>query len=338
MIDLRSDTLTQPTDAMRAAMARAEVGDDVYGEDPTVNALEARVAGLLGLPAALFLPTGTMANLVAILTHVKRGNELIVGDRSHIWLNEGGAPASLAGATMWPVPTEPDGTLDPARIAAAIRRDDVHFPRSGLICLENSHNFTGGQVLAPAYTAQVRAVADAHRLPVHLDGARLFNAAAALALPVARLAAGADSVMVALSKGLGAPAGSVLAGSTAFVAEARRWRKRLGGGMRQAGVLAAAGLHALDHHVERLADDHANAQRLAEGLATLPGVALAQPAVPTNIVFVAIADAPKAVARLADAGVRAVATGPAQARFVTHMDVSRADVDEALIRIARALG
>lgn len=337
MIDLRSDTLTRPTPAMRQAMACAEVGDDVYGEDPSVNALEARLADLLGKPAALFLPTGTMANLVAILTHVKRGDELIVGDRAHIWLNEGGAPASLAGVTMWPVATQPTGALAPAAIASAIRRDDVHFPRSGLICLENTHNFAGGQVLGPAYMADVRAVADAHGLPVHLDGARLFNAAVALSVPVASLTAGADSAMVALSKGLGCPAGSVLAGPAPFITEARRWRKRLGGGMRQAGVLAAAGLYALDHHVARLADDHENARHLAKGLAALPGVTLAQPAVPTNIVFVSLPDAPAAVARLREAGLLAVATGPAQARFVTHMDVSRADIDSALTILARTL-
>jgi threonine aldolase len=334
MIDLRSDTLTRPTAGMREAMARAEVGDDVYGEDPTVNALEARSAALLGKEAGLFVPTGAMGNLLAVLVHCRYGDEVLAGDKSHVFLNEGGAPSVLGGTTMRTVPNAPTGEIPLDALAGAIRSENIHFPRTGLICLENTHNYAGGLVLGADYMRRAAALG----LPVHLDGARLFNAAVASSVSAASLAADASSVMVCFSKGLGAPVGSILAGSASFVAEARRWRKKLGGGMRQAGILAAAALYALDHHVDRLAEDHANARALAEGLASVPGVTLAQPAVQTNIVIVDVGrPAGPVVEALAAEGVRVVAVGPTLIRFVTHLDVAAAEIPEALARVSRAL-
>jgi threonine aldolase len=331
-IDLRSDTLTRPTAAMREAMAHAEVGDDVYGEDPSVNALEARTAALLGKEAGLFVPTGAMGNLLAVLAHCRHGDEVIVGDRSHMLLNEGGAPSVLGGTTARTVANGPLGEL--LDVAGAIRPDNIHFPRTGLICAENTHNYAGGVVLPAGHLAELAAFG----VPIHLDGARLFNAAVALGVPVASLAADVTSVMVCFSKGLGAPVGSLLAGPAPFIAEARRWRKKLGGGMRQAGILAAAALYALDHHVERLAEDHAHTRQLAEGLGTMAGVKLAQPRVDTNIVIVDVQrPAAPLVEALACEGVKAVAVGPTAIRFVTHLDVAAADIPEALSRIRRAL-
>lgn len=342
MIDLRSDTVTQPTPAMRAAMAAAAVGDDVYGEDPTVNRLEALAAERLGMAAAVFVPTGTMGNLIALLVHAGRGREVLVGDESHVYHFEAGGAAALGGIPYHPVPTLPDGRMTLDALQAALRPDDdPHQAPPAALCLENTHNRCGGRVLTPAQTAEVCQWAKGHGLAVHLDGARLFNAAVALDVPVTALTAGVDSVQVCLSKGLAAPAGSILAGSTAFVAAARRQRKMLGGGMRQAGVLAAAGILALTEMTERLHEDHANARYLAEGLAALPGIALDPATVATNIlVFELTGDRdPMAVkAALAAAGVRLSSFGATKLRAVTHHGIGRTDCEQALLTIRHLLG
>ena len=266
MIDLRSDTVTQPTDAMRAAMANAAVGDDVYGEDPTVNRLEATVAERLGLEAGLFVTSGTQSNLVALLTHCGRGDEYIAAESAHTYRFEGGGGASLGGIQPHPVGTLPNGGVDLDAAEAAIKPDDVHFAKTKLLCLENTHS---GKATTTDYFAEARALADRHALALHLDGARLWNAAVATQTELSAFGVYCDSISVCLSKGLGAPLGSVLVGSRGFIGDARRWRKMVGGGMRQAGIVAAAGLHALEHHVERLADDHERASRLADALRQL---------------------------------------------------------------------
>lgn len=339
-IDLRSDTVTLPTPEMRRAMFEAEVGDDVYGEDPTVNRLEEAAAALLGKEAGLFVPTGTQGNQVAVLTHAGRGEEVIAEAESHLFYYEVGAVAALAGCQVRVVPGV-RGAMDPERVEAAIRSENIHFPRTALVCLENTHNRAGGAVLPPGNAAAVAEVARRHGLPVHLDGARIFNAAVALGVPAAQVAAPADSVMFCLSKGLAAPVGSVLVGSRAFIARARVSRKLLGGGMRQAGILAAAGLVALRTMVARLAEDHQNAARLAAGLGGLPGLEVDPEGVETNIVAFRVADprwdAPGLAAALRAAGVLCNAMGPRAVRMVTHKDVVRADVDEALDRVEGAL-
>ena len=328
-IDLRSDTVTRPTAAMREAMARAEVGDDVFGDDPGVNALQERVASLLGFEAALFVPSGTQGNLCALLAHCQRGDEYLVGQYAHTYRWEAGGGAVFGSIQPQPIAHQGDGTLALADIEANIKPDDPHFARTRLLCLENT---LGGRVMPPAYLAEATALARRHRLATHLDGARLFNAAVAGGgdpRAAARSIAGHfDSVSVCFSKGLGAPVGSALCGSGEFIARARRWRKMAGGAMRQAGVLAAAALHALDHHVDRLAEDHANAKRLAAGLQGLPGVTVQPPE--TNMVFV---DLPReraagVVERLRGQGV--LCTGLYQLRLVTHLDVNADDVDRAL--------
>ncbi|HZC05608.1 MAG TPA: low-specificity L-threonine aldolase [Ktedonobacterales bacterium] len=341
-IDLRSDTVTQPTAAMREAMYRAEVGDDVYGEDPTINRLEERAAEMVGKEAAIFVPTGTMGNAAAILTHCRRGDEIIVGDRSHIYLYEVGGAARLNGSAARVVPNLPDGRLDPARLEASFLGDDVHEARTGLLCVENTHNMCGGRALSPTTLRALTSTARRRGVPVHMDGARLFNAAVALGVPVRDLVAEVDSVMFCLSKGLSAPVGSMLAGSRAFIAEARRTRKLLGGGMRQAGVLAAAGLVALDEMVDRLAEDHTNAQRLAQGLAELPGVRIAPAAVESNILFFDVIGEDEAphndeFTRAAAAGGALFSSGDLGAiRAVTHSGISASDIDRTL-DIARAI-
>jgi threonine aldolase len=336
VIDLRSDTVTKPTAAMRAVMAAAEVGDDVFGDDPMVNALQERIAAMLGFEAALFVPTGTQSNLCALMAHCQRGDEYIVGQMAHTYRWEGGGAAVLGSIQPQPLAQLADGSIPLADIEANIKPDDAHFARSRLLTLENTW---GGQVLPLAYIAAATALARRHGLATHLDGARLFNAAVARAGPQGDAQAAArniashfDSVSVCFSKGLGAPVGSALCGSKEFIARAHRIRKMLGGGMRQAGVLAAAALHALDHHVDRLADDHANARRLAEGLQGLAGVAVQTPQ--TNILFVdLVADkAAGVVERLRLAGV--LCTGLYRLRFVTHLDVSADDTERA-IRILR---
>jgi threonine aldolase len=336
VIDLRSDTVTQPTAAMRAAMAAAAVGDDVFGDDPTVNALQDRIAGLLGFEAALFVPTGTQSNLCALMAHCQRGDEYIVGQMAHTYRWEGGGAAVLGSIQPQPLAQLADGSIPLADIEANIKPDDAHFARSRLLTLENTW---GGQVLPLDYIEAATALARRKGLATHLDGARLFNAAVASAgangdalAAARRIASQFDSVSVCFSKGLGAPVGSALCGSKEFIARARRIRKMLGGGMRQAGVLAAAALHALDHHIERLTDDHAHASRLAAGLQGLAGVTVQMPQ--TNILFVDLAadKAAGVVERLRRAGV--LCTGLYRLRFVTHLDVSAEDTERA-IRILR---
>jgi threonine aldolase len=342
LVDLRSDTVTLPTPAMRQAIFEAEVGDDVYTEDQTVNRLEAQAAQLLGKESALFVPTGTMANLVSLLVHCGRGTEAIMGDRSHTFLFEAGGSAVVGGIHPRTVPNQDDGTLVLDDIEAAIRPlDNPHFPATQLICLENSHNRCGGAVLSPAYMAQVRSLADRHKLAIHLDGARIFNAAVALDVTAATLARGADSVSFCLSKGLSAPVGSLICGSEGFIRQARHQRKLLGGGMRQAGVLAAAGLVALDTMVGRLREDHENARRLAQGLAQLPGIVLDPGSVATNIVIFEMApDAPspkQLVESLQAKGVKVGAIEGRRLRAVTHVGVTASDINYAVEATSDAL-
>lgn len=342
MIDLRSDTVTLPTPTMRKAMAEAEVGDDVMGEDPTVNHLEAMAAERMGKQAGLFVASGTMSNLVSMLTHCGRGDEVILGDRSHTFLYEAGGSASLGGIHHYAVPNQPDGTLRLPDVEAAIRSENVHFPRTRLICLENTHNRCGGAVLTPEYTDAVGELAHRHGVKVHLDGARVFNAAVSLGVDVRELTRAVDSVGFCLSKGLSAPVGSVLCGDAAFIADARRWRKAVGGGMRQAGVIAAAGVVALEEMVDRLAEDHARARRLAEGIAGLPGIAMDPETVRTNIVIWSITSrqisAAQLVAALRERGVQVNAIGPAQIRAVTHYGIGAGDIEASIAAIQAVMG
>ena len=334
IIDLRSDTVTQPTARMRQAMAGAVVGDDVFGEDPTVKRLEAMAAERTGKEAALLVTSGTMANLVCQMVHCGRGDEMILGDQSHIFYYEQGGSAAIGGIHPRTVPNRPDGTIDPDAIRAAVRADDVHFPPSRLLVLENTHNRCNGTPLDAAYMERAAQVAADCRLKIHVDGARVFNAAVALDCPVADLVARADSVSFCLSKGLAAPVGSLVCGDRVFIAAARRMRKVLGGGMRQAGVLAAAGIVALEEMVFRLADDHANARRLAEGLSKIPGLEIDPSAVRTNIVFFTVADPRMNAAQLAErltaVGVRLLALDPRRLRAVTHVPIDAGQIDAAL--------
>mgnify|MGYP000971029170 CR=1 FL=1 len=340
-VDLRSDTVTHPTSEMRRAMAEAEVGDDVFGEDPTVNRLEALAAEKLGKEAALFVASGTMANLTSILTHCGRGDEVILGDNSHTFNYEQGGIASLASVHPRPLRNRPDGTLDLDEIESAVRPDNVHFPRTRLIVLENTQNRCYGRALDVAYLSSVRALANRHRIKIHIDGARIFNAAAALGVQAHELARDADSVSFCLSKALAAPVGSLLCGSAEFIGQARRWRKALGGGMRQAGVLASAGIVALTTMVDRLPEDHANARLLAEGLASMEGLTVPLEHVQSNIVyFNAERDGISAAdfaARLRTHGVLVLPTGVRTMRAVTHYGVSREDVLWALDAVRRVL-
>jgi len=336
IIDLRSDTVTQPTAAMRAAMLSAELGDDVFAGDPTVNALQERIAALLGKEAALFVPSGTQSNLVAIMSHCGRGDEYIVGQMAHTYRWEGGGAAVLGSVQPQPLEHQSDGTLALKDIETAIKPDDAHFARSRLLALENT---LGGKVLPMAYLADATALARKRGLATHLDGARLFNAAVAIGgdprATAREMAAHFDSVSVCFSKGLGAPVGSALVGSREFIRGAHRWRKMLGGGMRQAGVLAAAAIHALDHHIDRLADDHALAQRMAEGLTGLPGLTVEPPQ--TNIVFADLTG-PRATGLIEHLKSRGVlATGLYRLRFVTHLDVDAAGVDHAVAAVREHL-
>ena len=336
MIDLRSDTVTRPTPAMRAAMAAAEVGDDVFADDPTVNALQERIAALLGKEAALFVPTGTQSNLCGLMAHCGRGDEYLVGQMAHTYRWEGGGAAVLGSIQPQPLTQAADGTIALGEIEAAIKPDDAHFACTRLLALENTW---GGKVLPQTYVQQAADLAHARGLATHLDGARLFNAAVASggdARDTARrLAEPFDTVSVCFSKGLGAPVGSALCGPKELIARAHRVRKMLGGGMRQAGLLAAAVQHALDHHIDRLAEDHAHARRLAQGLQGLPGVRCEMP--DTNIVFVDVAPerAHGVVERARAQGV--LCTGLYRLRLVTHLDVSQADVDRAIDVLRTAL-
>jgi threonine aldolase len=338
-IDLRSDTVTQPTPAMREAMYQAEVGDDVYGEDPTVNRLEELAAEVMGKETSVFVPAGTMGNAIAILTHCRRGDEVLVGDRAHIYLYEVGGAARLNGSPVRAISTLPDGTLNREKLAGSFFGDDVHEARTGLLCLEDTHNMCGGRVIAPETLRELAAPARARNLPVHMDGARIFNAAIALGAPVSALAAEVDSVMFCLSKGLSAPVGSMLAGSSEFITEARRIRKLLGGGMRQAGIIAAAGIVALNEMVERLAEDHANARRLAEGLANIPGVAVDPSLVESNMVFFGAADGDnmRLVEAVATEGVLLSGSDDGRIRAVTHYGISSEDIDTALTTMSKVV-
>jgi threonine aldolase len=347
--DFRSDTVTKPTPAMRRAMADADVGDDVYGEDPTLARLEARTAEVLGFEAALFVPTGSMGNQVALRVHGRSGTEVIVESRSHVFHYEMGAMASLSGLLPRPV-FGPGGVMPAAEVEAWVRPEAVtYLPRTSVVCLENTHNFAGGTILPRTAVDEVMALARRRGLAVHVDGARLWNAAAALGVPETALVEGVDSVMVCFSKGLRAPVGSALAGSRAFVAEARRVRKLFGGGMRQAGVLAAAALVGLEAERQRLPEDHARLARLARELAGVRGVRLDPAAFPTNILIAELdaslfGSATDALARLREKGILAGAAGPASIRLVTHADVGDDDVERcvaafrALSSGARAAG
>jgi threonine aldolase len=335
IVDLRSDTVTQPTPAMRRAMAEAEVGDDVFGDDPTVKRLEEMAAGRLGKEAALFVASGTMGNLVSLLAQCGRGDEVIVGDQAHTYVYEQGGMAALGGIHPRVLRNQPDGTLDLDEIVAAIRDpNNPHFPKSRLITLENTHNRCGGSPLSVDYMRSVGKLAREHGLLLHLDGARIFNAAIALGVDVKALVADADSLTFCLSKGLAAPVGSVVCGSKPFIAEARRARKVVGGAMRQVGVIAAAGIVALEQMVDRLAEDHANARALAAGMAELPGIQVEEVPVRTNILYFRIArpdiDAPKLVTRLDECGVRMGVVGMRRVRAVLNYHVTTADVQGAL--------
>ena len=334
IIDLRSDTVTHPTPEMREAMYRAEVGDDVYGEDPTVNRLEEMSADRTGKEAALFVASGTMGNLVALLTHCGRGDEVILGHLSHTFLFEQGGMASLGGIVPHTIPNQPDGTLRLEDIEGAIRAEgNVHLPRTRLLCLENTHNVCNGTPLTPEYTAQAAQLAHDHGLQVHVDGARIFNAAAALEVDVRDLLKDVDSVQICLSKGLCAPVGSLVCGSAGFITEARRARKVVGGGMRQAGILAAAGIVALEQIAGRMAEDHARARRLAEGLAEIPGVEVFP--VATNILYFGLTDevsksTGQVVEGLAERGVHVLDRVNGRFRAVTHYWISDEDVETAV--------
>jgi len=339
LVELRSDTFSRPTAAMRTAMAGAEVGDDVWGEDPTVRALEERTAALLGKPAALFVPSGTMANQIALLLHCRPGDEVIVGRGAHTRLYESGAGAAWAGVQFAEIGAD-DGTFDGAAVDAAVLPVDRNLPRSRLVAVENTHNRGGGRIWPRAQVDGVVARARIHRLALHLDGARIWNAAVASGVAERDLAAPFDTVSACFSKGLGAPVGSVIAGGRDDVERARRFRKMLGGGMRQVGILCAAALYALEHHRARLADDHANARRLADGLAGLAGVRLDPAAVETNIAIFEVAGvtAAELAARTEASGVRLHAIAPTRLRAVTHLDVDAAGIDRAIAAVRAALG
>ncbi|HLF89139.1 MAG TPA: low-specificity L-threonine aldolase [Anaerolineales bacterium] len=339
MIDLRSDTVTHPTPAMREAMARAEVGDDVYGEDPTVNRLQEMAAEMLDKDAGLFVPSGTMGNLAAILAHCGRGDEIILGHIAHTFLYEAGGIAALGGVHPRTVQNQPDGTLALDELRAAIRADDAHYPPTRLIALENTHNRCAGSVLTVEYGQAVRALAGEHGLKMHLDGARLFNAAVALSVPAKALAEPFDSVTFCLSKALCAPVGSVIVGSQEFIHRTHRARKQLGGGMRQAGVLAAAGIIALETMVDRLAEDHARAQLLASKLAELPGILLDSGMPQSNMVYISLTDeislgGKQFREKMGEYGVKIGQVGPRRYRLVTHYYIDDATVVE-LIEIFR---
>ncbi len=337
VIDLRSDTVTQPTEEMREAMARAAVGDDVFGEDPTVRELEALAAEMLGKEAGLFAPSGTMANLVAVMTHTQKGDEVLVEAEAHTYYYEVGSISAVAGTIPRPIPGRA-GYIAPEQVREAVRPADVHFPIPRLLCLENTHNRAGGMPFGPQEMDAVCLTARELGLAVHVDGARIFNAAVALGVPAKTLVRYADSVMFCVSKGLSAPVGSVLAGTGDFIERARRFRKMVGGGMRQAGVIAAAGVVALRTMVNRLAEDHANARRLAEGMARLPGLAVDLSRVRTNMILAQVngpTSAAEFTARMRDEGVLALPTGSSTIRMVTHRHITPGDVDQALDALRR---
>ena len=341
MIDLRSDTVTLPTDAMREAMARAEVGDDVYGEDPTVNRLQRMAADIVGKEAALFTPSGTMANLAAMLAHCARGAKAFLGDQAHTYVYEAGGAAALGGVVMTPIRNLPGGELDLDQLREELERPpDAHFAPPGLVALENTHNLCAGAAVENSHLEAAAGLARSRGLPAHLDGARIFNAAIALESSAREIAAHFDTVSFCLSKGLGCPVGSLICGSREFVARAHRMRKMLGGGMRQAGIIAAAGIVALETMVDRLADDHRNARALAEGLGLIAGINVRPVKRRTNMVVFDVDggadEAAKFVTALKERGVLVGARGPAAFRAVTHHGIARADIDRAVAAAAEA--
>lgn len=332
MIDLRSDTVTKPTEAMRKASFEAEVGDDVFGEDPTVRKLEVTAAEMLGKEDALFVTSGTQGNQIAILTHCNPGEEIIMEANAHLFLYEGASMSALAGVQPRTIQGI-RGAMDPVEVEAAIRKDDIHFPKTSLICLENTHNKAGGAVLPWENMKAIYEMARKHDIPVHLDGARMFNAAVASGISVKEYASLTSTVQFCLSKGLGAPVGSILAGPADFIQKARKWRKRLGGGMRQAGVVAAPGLIALTEMVERLEEDHQNARKLAEGIRSIPGLTV-ESEVETNILLINVKDtnmnAEEFLSRLKENGVLAVPFGPTTIRLVTNKDFSGEEIPKVI--------
>ncbi len=332
--DLRSDTVTRPTPEMKRAMIEAPLGDDVLGDDPTVKRLEAMIAEITGKERGLFFPSGTQANQTAIQVHAGRGHEVLLERRSHIFNYEAGAPAALSGVQLHPVDTI-DGALRPADLEGRVRPLNEHFPQTRLVCLENTHNGHGGRIYPIADMEAISRWARDRGLAVHLDGARLFNAVVASGVAPERWAACADTVSICLSKGLGAPVGSLLCGGRDFIKATRRWRKMLGGGMRQAGVIAAAGIVALETMVERLADDHEHARLLAQGLAQVPGFRIDPDAVQTNIVISDVPDAISLTRKLREAGLLTTIYGPTRLRMVTHYGIERTDIEEALVRVRR---
>jgi threonine aldolase len=341
-IDLRSDTVTQPTPAMREAMAKAEVGDDVFGEDPSINKLQEMAAERMGKEAGLFVPSGTMGNLAAVLTHCERGDEAIMGDRGHTFLFEGGGVSALGGVLVHTLPNLSDGSMELGLIESAIRPDDVHHPITRLVILENTHNRCGGVILSKKYTDEVGKFVHGRNIFLHLDGARIFNASVALGLPAKDLARPADSVTFCLSKALCAPVGSVLCGSNEFIHRARRIRKMLGGGMRQAGVLAAAGIVALEQMVDRLADDHQHAKKLAEGLVEIPGIRLSFGLPQTNMVFAELIEkvtktGKQVVEELKKENILIGNVGPRNFRMVTHYWVDEMGIEKTLKEMRKAV-
>ena len=341
-VDLRSDVVTLPTEEMRRAMYEAELGDDVTGEDPTVNRLEEMAAERMGKQAAVLVASGTQGNLLALLAHCRSGDEIIAGANSHIFWNESAGAAALGGIQTHLAPNEAQGAITPEAVEAAIRPGgDSHYPPTTLVCLENTQNQCNGGVLTTEETEAVCRVAHGHEIPVHVDGARIFNASVYLETPVKELVREVDDVTFCLSKGLSAPVGSVLCGSQEFIAEARRWRKMVGGGMRQAGIIAACGIVALESMVERLADDHANARRLSQGLAQIPGIVHHPETVQTNILFFELEEGlgteAEFVRRLGDKGVR-VGSSYGRIRMVTHRHIGATDVDAALSAVSKLMG
>lgn len=339
MIDLRSDTVTKPSNEMRKAAYEAEVGDDVYGEDVTVKKLEVQAAEHLGKEAALFVTSGTQGNQIAVLTHCQPGDELILEANAHIYLYEGAAVSALAGVQSRPIQGV-RGAMNPQEVKQAIRADDIHFPETSLICLENTHNKAGGAVLPLENMKEIYRIARESDVAVHLDGARLFNAAVASGTSVKEYAAFTDTVQFCLSKGLGAPVGSIIAGDHSFIQHAKKWRKRLGGGLRQAGIIAAPGIIALEHNIERLAEDHANAKTLSEGLANIEGLKVINE-VETNIILVDVTDTGLSenvfLEAIKEQGVVAGSYGTNFVRFVTHLNVSKEDIQVTLQKIKQAL-
>jgi threonine aldolase len=336
VIDLRSDTVTMPTEEMRQAMYKAEVGDDVYLEDPTINMLEEKSAAMLGKEAALFTVSGTMSNLIAVLAQTRPGDEIILGSESHMLMAEVGGAAALGGVIMRNIPNEVDGRLETSLVEQTIREENIHYPRTTLLCIENTQNRCGGTVLTAEYTVEIAALAHRHGLMVHLDGARIFNAAVAIGIPARELATPADSVSFCLSKGLSAPVGSLLCGTSEFITVARKWRKMLGGGMRQAGIIAAAGIVAIEKMVDRLAEDHENAKALAIGLSQMPGITIYPDRVQTNIVLF---EPPTSITpqefsmRMEARQVLAKPYGGRRIRAVLNRMVSSADIKETLGRV-----